>query len=90
MTDAEPTLYLIYLRDPQRTLEVSEFEGLRQLDDGLFLLRSSESRSRVYHAMKRASAPAGLLVAPLAGAPKFKGMADGAMRWLRNTGYEDG
>ena len=86
MTDAQNELYLVYLRDPERALDISEFEGLRQLDDRLYLLQTGEDRSRVYHAMKRACGPAGLLVAPLSEAPKFKGMAGGALKWLRNLG----
>lgn len=86
MADTQTELYLVYLRDPERSLNVSEFEGLRQLDDRLYLLQTGESRSRVYHAVKRACEPAGLLVAPLSEAPKFKGMAEGALKWLRNLG----
>lgn len=81
--DAETHLYLIYLRDPRTPLEPAEFSGMRALDDGLFLFASGESRSRVYHAIKRAAQPEGLLVAPLADDPKFKGMEEGALKWLR-------
>lgn len=81
--DDEQTLYLIYLGDAATPLKPAEFAALRQLDDGLYLLRSGESRSRVYHAIKRAAQPGRLLVAPLAEAPKFKGMHDGALKWLR-------
>ena len=86
MPDAEATLYLIYVRNPGRALDAAEFEGLRQLDDRLYLLQTGEDRSRLYHAIKRAAQPDSLLVAPLSEAPKFKGMAGGALKWLRNLG----
>lgn len=83
MNAPDDKLYLIYLRSPQETLRPREFEGLCQLDDGLYLLRSGLSRSKVYHAIKRAALPDGLLVAPLEDGPKFKGMKKGALKWLR-------
>ena len=54
------------------------------LHPGLVLLRSAHTRSEVYHGLKYA-VPEGraVLVAPLAEAPKFKGMAGGAQAWLR-------
>jgi hypothetical protein len=54
------------------------------LRPGLLLLDSQASRSVVYHALKH-HLPAGtaLLVAPLADAPKMKGMAEGTTAWLR-------
>lgn len=78
----ETCLYLVYLRDGA-PLEPAEFAGLRKLDEGLYLLRTTQTRSKVYHAIKRAAQPEGLLVAPLADSPKFKGMAEGALKWLR-------
>ena len=76
-------LYLVYLRDAETALDPSEFDGMRQLDAGLFLIQSDESRSRVYHAVKHATGAEKLLVAPLADDPKFKGMEAGALKWLR-------
>lgn len=58
------------------------------LNDGMWLVRSELTRSRLYHLVKR-QLPDGsaLLVAPLgdrpADWPKFKGMAAGALAWLR-------
>ena len=61
-------------------------EPVQPLEPGLFLVRSERTLSRVYHAVKRQlPADTALLVAPLAGAPKFKGMAAGALRWLREA-----
>ncbi|RIJ23992.1 hypothetical protein D1224_07020 [Henriciella barbarensis] len=83
MAQSETQLYLIYLRGSREALNSREFAGLRQLDEGLYLLRSGASRSKVYHAIKHAALPDGLLVAPLEDAPKFMGMQDGALKWLR-------
>ena len=54
------------------------------LRPGLLLLDSEAPRSEVYHALKH-HLPEGsaLLVAPLAAAPKMKGMAPGSTAWLR-------
>jgi hypothetical protein len=49
----------------------------------LALVDSDESRSTVYHALKDVVGRGALLVAPLTEAPKFKGMAPGALRWVR-------
>lgn len=86
MDTPDDKLYLIFLRSPEDVLRPEEFAGLRQLDDGLYLLRSSQSRSKVYHAIKRAALPEGLLVASLDDVPKFKGMQEGALKWLRASG----
>ena len=60
-------------------------EDAVELRPGLWLIRSERTRSRLYHAIKR-QLPDGtpLLVAELAGDPKFKGMAPGALAWLRH------
>jgi len=79
----QTSLYLVYLRDGA-PLEPAEFAGLRKLDEGLYLLRTAQTRSKVYHSIKRAAGPEGLLVAPLADRPKFKGMEEGALKWMRS------
>ncbi|WP_018148687.1 hypothetical protein [Henriciella marina] len=84
MPDDAFTLYLIYIRDPQTPLDPDTFDGMRRLDDALFLIRTTASRSRVYHSVKWACQPAALLVAPLGDDPKFKGMDAGALNWLRH------
>ena len=57
------------------------------LRPGLLLLESDATRSEVYHALKH-QLPQGtaLLVAPLADAPKMKGMDEGTTAWLRRYG----
>jgi hypothetical protein len=66
--------------DEDLALALDRFE----LRPGLLLVDSDLSLSQLYHRIKW-SLPAGpsLLVAPVAGAPKFKGMAEGALKWLR-------
>lgn len=54
-----------------------------RLSEGLYLVASARTRSQRDHAVKRRCRPTRLLVAPLAEAPKFKGMAPGALAWLR-------
>ncbi|HEX7133777.1 MAG TPA: hypothetical protein VF228_14465 [Iamia sp.] len=54
------------------------------LRPGLLLLDAPATRSEVYHALKHhLPADTALLVAPLADAPKMKGMAEGSTTWLR-------
>jgi hypothetical protein len=56
-----------------------------ELRPGLILVDSELALSPLYHRIKWAL-PAGsaLLVAPLAAAPKFKGMDQGVRTWLRD------
>ncbi|MFN4296296.1 MAG: hypothetical protein ACK4FB_05600 [Brevundimonas sp.] len=55
-----------------------------RLADGLYIVVSALTRSRLYHRIKREASPgAALLVAPLAEAPKFKGMSRGALAFTR-------
>lgn len=59
-------------------------DGFR-LRPGLFLADSDDTQSRLYHDIKRwLGGDRALIVAPLADAPKFKGMADGALKWVRS------
>lgn len=77
-----PTLYIVYLEADAAPEPAREGE-LLPLAPGLYLATTSRTRSQLYHALKRRYAPARLLVAPLADAPKFKGMRPGALKWLR-------
>lgn len=64
--------------------EVQLAEPSHPLTGQMFMVRSERSRSKVYHAVKWQLPPdTPLCVAPLAADPKFKGMADGALKWLR-------
>lgn len=74
MTD----LYLVYARDPAP--ETSRLIGGVELEPGMYLVRTEQSRSQLYHAIKRRVSPGVLLVAPLSDLPKFKGMGAGATK----------
>ncbi|MEN3975945.1 hypothetical protein [Emcibacter sp. SYSU 3D8] len=88
-----PLLYLVWFDGlpPDERPALAWAGDAHPLADHLWLVRSSLTRSRLYHATKR-QLPAGaaLLVAPLddrpEGWPKFKGMTAGALAWLRRSG----
>lgn len=84
MTSDDETLYVVWLA-PERADgdAVASGPSVRRLDDGLYLVRSDRTRSQLYHDVKRRTSPEKLLVAPLSDEPKFKGMAAGALKWLR-------
>jgi len=89
MLREDETLYLVwYDRDGEKGDDVTARDdpSVRKLDDGLFLVRSDRTRSQLYHDVKRRTRPQKLLVAPLADAPKFMGMAEGALKWVRGLG----
>lgn len=81
-----PVLYLAW--EETGTVDAAAegpWEDAVQLRPGLLLLDSEATRSEVYHALKHhLPRTAALLVAPLADAPKMKGMADGSTTWLRS------
>ena len=67
--------------EPETRLALDHFE----LRPGLLLVDSETALSRLYHRLKSALPPgSGLMVAPLASAPKFKLMDKGAAAWLRS------
>ena len=82
MADAARQLYLVYV-ETSTTPPPDPAPDLVALAPGLYLTESAQTRSQLYHALKRRLAPGRLLVAPLAGDPKFKGMRAGALAWLR-------
>lgn len=61
------------------------WEELREIADGVLLVESSESLSRVYHAIKW-SLPddAALVVVPVDRLPKSRGLVPGTTTWLRD------
>jgi len=69
--------FLVYTPDHELG-RLGDGVDLIRLGDGLSLARTDRTRSRLYHDVK-ALLPrdAALLVAPLDGPPKFKGMAAG-------------
>lgn len=85
----EPMLYLIWHDPAASPAEPIDLHGDgHPLADGLWLVRSALTRSKLYHRIKW-QLPDGtaLLCAPLGddpdGWPKFKGMDAGALAWLR-------
>lgn len=71
-------LYLVHVSGP--ATDLSGVDGAVELDEGLYLVRSSATRSKLYHAVKRRLSPEKLLVAPLADMPKFKGFKRGSTK----------
>lgn len=84
--DAGPRLYLVYL-ETEGAPDAAAVADMTELRPGLYLVESAQTRSRLYHAIKRRLSPTRLLAPPLAEAPKSKGMAAGVQRWLRGQGY---
>ncbi len=80
----EQRLYVVYVdgaeEDPMPDLGE---ETARALNEHLFLVLSSKTQSRLYHDIKYRVEPGGLFVAALSDDPKFKGMDEGALKWLR-------
>ncbi|WP_202839571.1 hypothetical protein [Luteimonas saliphila] len=79
------TLYLVYV-ETRESPHPDPPPNLVPLAPGLYLAESSQTRSQLYHALKRRLQPQRLLVAALADDPKFKGMQAGALAWLRARG----
>ncbi len=79
------TLYMVWFdADGVDDTGLAEMADGFRLQPGLFLVDSEDSRSRVYHDIKHwLGGDRALAVAPLARAPKFKGMAEGALNWVR-------
>ena len=86
MSAAAPQTRLMLVWHAAPEAEVALGEDCHPLAPGLFLVRAARSRSRLYHAVKR-QLPEGtaLLVAGLDEAPKFSGMAAGAMKWAKGA-----
>jgi hypothetical protein len=82
--DDDISLYVVRVEGGSRTDAVPDKTESMTLSDGLFLVRTSATQSQLYHAVKRRTQPDALFVARLDGAPKFKGMADGALKWVRD------
>lgn len=76
------TLYLVFVEAFDEDALYAQFDAVC-LRQGLFVIRSALDRSGLYHAVRDATRPVGLVVAPLAADPKFKGMAPGALKWVR-------
>ncbi len=81
--DEPAALYIVALAADIPDDKVLEGADMVRLQPGLFLVRTTATQSRLYHAVKRAAQPEALFVGRLDGNPKFKGMTEGALKWLR-------
>ncbi|POF29428.1 hypothetical protein [Roseibium marinum] len=86
------TAYLIVLPaqadndDPSDRVKLNgaSIEGFCWLSQQMVIVVTDLSRSKLYHAVKRQLGDdRPLLVAPLSQAPKFKGLASGSTKWVR-------
>lgn len=88
----DEALYLLWIDPAAAGEQALDLHGdAHPLAEALWLVRSGLTRSKLYHRIKwQLPEGAALLVAPLAdnreGWPKFKGMAPGALAWLRGNG----
>jgi len=85
-TNDEDGLYLVHVEGGRRPDAIPRHDGKQTLSEGLFLVRTSATQSQLYHSVKRRTQPDALFVGRLDGIPKFKGMADGALKWVRQGG----
>jgi len=74
--------YLV-LVDPEVEAELELGDDVVVLDRGIYLVRTAQTQSQLYHTVKRRVHPGKLLVAPLSSLPKFKGMMPGATKLAR-------
>ena len=82
MGNAMMKTYLV-LVDPEVEAQLELGDDVVVLDRGVYLVRTTQTQSQLYHAVKRRLHPAKLLVAPLSSLPKFKGMRSGATKLAR-------
>ncbi|WP_424931070.1 hypothetical protein [Amaricoccus macauensis] len=81
-TAPQDALFLVW--HGGRGTQVSLGDPVHPMAEGLFLVRSARTLSKLYHAVKRQlPADTALCVSPLSAPPKFKGMEPGALKWLR-------
>ncbi len=78
------TVFIAWASEPVPERLPGPWREMHVAAAGLLLVDSGDSLSRVYHELKW-SLPQGtsLLVAPVAGMPKLKGLAPGTQTWLR-------
>jgi hypothetical protein len=68
----------------EKPLDITGDQTTIRLNECLFLVRSDQTQSQLYHSIKRKLDPSELFVGVLADDPKFKGMCNGALKWLRD------
>lgn len=79
------TVFLAWASAPIPGDLVGPWEEIRVAADGLALVSSADTLSRVYHELKWAlPEDTALIVSPLASRPKLKGLPPGTLSWLRD------
>lgn len=78
------TLFAVYIKGVTSDFGALESHDIVALADDLFLVRTTQTQSELYHAIKRRVSPRQLFVGALSQAPKLKGMAEGSTKWLRS------
>lgn len=81
--DTEHRLFVVYLKADSSTSAQQDLDMMPLAED-LWLVRSSLTLSKLYHRIKHAADPVALFVGLLDDQPKFKGMAEGSLKWLRS------
>lgn len=81
MRSGKGDLYIVYVSGPGTGLD--DHPDITALSEVLYIVRTDQTRSQLYHSIKRRTAPRQLLVAPLAGLPKFRGMNPGSSQKVR-------
>ena len=80
------TLYLVHLPGYEGRAEFDLDADWFQLSDDLFVFDADLTPSKLYHRIKwNLNHDGPLLVAPMDGRPKFKGMRPGALKWLQGV-----
>ncbi|ERJ18542.1 hypothetical protein SSPSH_002648 [Salinisphaera shabanensis E1L3A] len=83
MSDLEtPRFYLVFAESADENALMENFDAIRLRED-MFIVYASMTRSEVYHAVRDLTDPNALMAAPLAAHPKFRGLAPGALKWLK-------
>lgn len=77
------TLYFAYSEKFSSQSAGEEFDYYR-LNKHLLLIRTHLTQSQLYHHIKKLIQPESLIVGALDGDPKFKGMNEGSLKWLRS------
>ena len=79
-------IYLVHTTaDPEAIERDGGVDEVQPMTDGLLLIESDLTRSKLYHRLKALQGrDLPLLVVSLRAVPKFKGMAPGALAWARD------
>lgn len=71
MRSGKGDLYIVYVSGPSTGLD--DHPDITALSEVLYVVRTDQTRSQLYHSIKRRTAPRQLLVAPLAGPSQVQG-----------------